>query len=135
VATKTGVTLKDEALFGLYILDNIDWINRSYSMSYGVFKAERGNGYGSKLVQAGVDFSFEVMNFRRIECEVLANNLPSVRCVEKAGFVQEGVKRKAVYRCGNDINSVVYGILDSDWIALPRVKEMNYLCNTNYSTK
>lgn len=83
-------------------------------MSYGVFSGERRRGWGTKLVRTGVDFVFDVLNLRRIECEVLKTNVFSQRCVEKAGFKQEGIKRKAVFRMSEEIDSIVYGLLRSE---------------------
>jgi len=96
---------------GVFILGDIDWVNQTAEMSYGIFKPERGKGYGSDLVQAGTAFAFDVLNLRRIGCEVLANNTASIHCVEKAGYKREGEKREAVFRCGVKYNSLVYGIL------------------------
>lgn len=95
---------------GLYILENMDWHNGTYDMSYGVFANRRGQGWGSKLVQAGTDFGFDVMNFRRVGCEVLANNNKSIHCVLKAGFVLEGTRKEIVYRRGEKIDSHMYGL-------------------------
>lgn len=96
---------------GLYILENMDWQNGTYDMSYGVFAHRRGQGWGSKLVQAGADFGFEVMNFRRVGCEVLADNGVSIRCVLKAGYEHEGTRKEIVHRCGEKIDSHMYGLL------------------------
>lgn len=96
---------------GLYILDNMDWQNGTYDMSYGVFRHCRGNKFGSKLLKIGIDFSFDVMNFRRIDCEVLANNVSSLHCVTNAGFKLEGVRKEAINRCGEKIDSHIFGLI------------------------
>lgn len=108
---------------GLCILDNIDWPNASYDFSYGVFKQHRRKGWGLKLVQAVIDFGFEVMNLRRAGCEVLDNNERSLKCVEKVGMTKEGRKRAAVHRNGQEIDSIVFGLLRSEWEKQPRIKE------------
>ncbi len=96
---------------GVYILGNIDWHNGTYDMSYGVFPVRRGQGWGSKIVQAGVDFGFDVMNFRRASCEVLANNCKSIHCVLKAGYQPEGIRKEVVHRYGKKIDSYMYGLI------------------------
>jgi ribosomal-protein-alanine N-acetyltransferase len=119
---RTNPLLNDDRV-GLYILDAIDWPNGSYEMSYGVFGPRRGKGFGTRIVQAGVDFGFEIMNFRRVGCECLVSNPPSINCIERAGFVREGIKRKAVHRCGEEIDSIVYGLLRSEWVNKNRTGE------------
>lgn len=98
---------------GLYILENMDWQNGTYDMSYGVFSVRRSQGWGSKLVQAGTDFGFEVMNFRRVSCEVLADNNRSIKCVIRAGYQFEGTRKELIHRCGKKIDSHMYGLLRS----------------------
>jgi RimJ/RimL family protein N-acetyltransferase len=96
---------------GLYVLENMDWQNGTYDMSYGVFSLYRNKGWGSKLVEAGADFGFEVMNFRRVGCEILATNERSMRCVLRAGYEHEGIRKEIVHRCGEKIDSHMYGLL------------------------
>ena len=50
--------------------------------------------------------------FRRLEASVFAPNIGSMRVLEKAGFVREGVLRLAyVERDGNAVDAVMYGRL------------------------
>jgi len=127
----TGYKIDNDDRGGFYFIDNIDWPNGCYSMSYGIFLAQRNRGHGARLAEAGVDYAFEVLNLRRGECEVLGDNHTSIRCLEKAGFVLEGTKRRAIARCGLEIDSLMYGILRSDWLNLKRVRDMDGFCNLN----
>ena len=120
---------------GLYKASSIDWINRFYDSGHDVFASARGKGYGHRVVEAGVDFGFEVLNMQRIDTEVLANNRASLRTVRRAGFVFEGVRRKAVHKCGRYLDSVVLGILRDEWTRLPRVLAYGGLCNLSYQPK
>jgi RimJ/RimL family protein N-acetyltransferase len=117
---------------GLFIIDGLDWPNGSCGLSWGVFKDCRRKGYGTTLVQVGVDFCFEVLNLRRVECEILHFNVPSMRCADKAGFVHEGTKRQTVFRCGQEIHSHIYGLLRSDWLKSKRVMDMESICNKDW---
>lgn len=96
---------------GLYILDNIDWQNGSYDMSYGLFEHCRRCKFGPKLLKTGIDFSFDILNLRRINCEVLATNHASIACVGKVKFQLEGVRKEAIYRFGQKIDSHIFGLL------------------------
>jgi RimJ/RimL family protein N-acetyltransferase len=120
---------------GLYKLSGIDWISRRYDSGHDVFAPCRGKGNGHRLVEAGVDFGFEVLNMHRIDTEVLENNQASLKTVLKAGFVQEGVRRRAIHKCGRYLDSLVFGILRDEWRDLPRVRAYGGLCNVSYHPK
>lgn len=97
--------------YGVFSLTNVDWISRVATATWGVFKGHRGHGLGKKIVAAGVEVAFQVFNLRRIECEILAHNLPSIQVAVAAGFECEGVKRQAVWKPGGYVNSHVFGLL------------------------
>ena len=120
---------------GLYKISDIDWLNRHYNSAHDVFKKHRGLGLGYKVVEAGVDFGFEVLNMHRIDTEVLANNVASHKTVLFAGYVLEGTRREAVHKCGKWIDSNFYGVLYEDWIQLDRVKAYGGCCNRSYQPK
>ena len=120
---------------GLYKIQNIDWINRKYDSAHDVFESQRGKGYSKPVLEAGVDFGFEVLNMNRIDTEVLENNLASYRSALYVGFVQEGVKRKCIHKCGSYLDSNFLGILVDDWKELDRVKSYNGVCNLSYIPK
>lgn len=125
----------NETKIGYYKLLNIDWVNRKYDMSYDVIAAYRGKGYASLILEAGIDFSFEILNMHRIDTEVLENNIASHKSLIKSGFIQEGVKRKSIYRCVKYLDSFTLGILEEDWKILERVIGLNGCCNDSYKPK
>lgn len=120
---------------GLYKIQNLDWINRKYDSAHDVFESHRGKGYSKLVLQAGIDFGFEVLNVNRIDSEVLENNQASYKSAISVGFMQEGIKRNCIYKCGTYLNSYVIGILRSDWEQLNRIKEMGGICNLSYTPK
>lgn len=117
---------------GIYKISNIDWISRRYDSAHDVFAGFRGFGFGRLVLEAGVDFGFEILNMNRLDTEVLENNSASTKNVLYAGYIKEGVKRKAIYKSGFWLDSVVYGILREEWINLVRVKSYGGVCNTSY---
>lgn len=122
-----GVSESNEKI-GLIKITNIDWVSRTADLAWDVFKENRGKGFGSKIVHAGVSYCFKVLNLRRLTAEVLSNNPASAKCAENAGFVKEGVKRELTYKFLISENSLttppkeyldssIYGILRRDWVA------------------
>lgn len=120
---------------GLYKISNIDWVNRRYDSAHDVIEEFRGSGYSKPVLEAGIDFGFEVLNMNRIDTEVLENNLASLKTAIWVGFQKEGVKRKCVHKCGTYLDSVFLGILRDEWVNLDRVIAMNGICNLSYKPK
>jgi len=129
------IVYKGQEPVGTYKISNIDWISRSYHSAHDVFKDHRGKGLSKPVLEAGVDFGFEVLNMHRLDTEVLENNLASLKTALWVGFQQEGVRRRAVYKCNTHLDSVCLGLLREDWLDLERVKDYDMVCNTTYTPK
>jgi RimJ/RimL family protein N-acetyltransferase len=129
------VAERNKTAIGLYKLSNIDLMNRSCDIGWDIFKKYRGEGEGYRLVESGVDFTFEILNIHRISTEILINNIASRKIVERMSFVLEGTRREAVHKCGEWIDSNFYGILYDDWLQLDRVKAYGGCCNKSYTPK
>lgn len=54
------------------------------------------------------------LGFHRIELEIYGFNERAQRHAERAGFVREGVKRKAYARDGGWVDGVLYGLVEDD---------------------
>jgi len=117
---------------GIYKINNIDWVNHSQDIGLDVYKVHRNQGYGVKVLEAGVDFGFEILNINRINTEILESNVASQKLAAKGGFIREGIKRQCVYKCGNYLDSLLYSMLKEDWLKLERVQEYNGVCNQSY---
>ena len=126
---------RQEIPIGVYKISNLDWINGRYDSAHDVFQGARGKGFGKTILEAGVDFGFEVLNAHRIDTEVLENNVASKKCALFVGFQEEGVKRKCVHKCDQWLDSVFYGLLREDWRELERVERMDGVCNKSYQPK
>lgn len=122
------IGVRNSVKVGLIKITNIDWISRTADLAWDIFKESRGNGYGKRIVKAGVDYSFQILNLRRLTAEVLSNNPASAKCAESAGFIIEGVKQQMTYKIiesenpfdpppAEYLDSHVYGILRQDWLA------------------
>jgi RimJ/RimL family protein N-acetyltransferase len=54
------------------------------------------------------------LDFHRLQLEIYAFNERAIRHAERAGFVREGVKRKAYHRHGEWVDSVLFGLVRED---------------------
>ena len=128
-------TNSKKEFIGIYKISNIDWVNRKYDSAHDVIKNYRGMGYSKPILEAGIDFGFEVLNMNRIDTEVLENNLASLKSAIWVGFIKEGIKRKCVYKCGEYLDSIFLGIIRYDWVKLERISNYNNICNLSYKPK
>lgn len=55
-----------------------------------------GKGYMTEAVKLTVKFAFDELHLHRIEAGVMPHNIRSIRVLEKAGFIKEGIARKNV---------------------------------------
>lgn len=134
--SKTDVILigeqRNDKIFepiGTFKITGIDWTNRSCNIGEDIYRDYRGKGLGYKIVEAGVDFCFEILNMNRLDAEVLVTNIASQKVLFGGGFRKEGNRRKAVYKCNKYIDSLIFGIIKDDWINLERVKIYGSSCN------
>ena len=98
------------------VLD-IDPVNRSGEL--GIMLGEKDEwdkGYGTEAMLLLVCHCFETLNLNRAYLRVYAENLRAKRSYEKAGFVEEGRLREAVYKRGKYDDVIVMSILHSEWM-------------------
>jgi len=98
---------------GVFKIFNVNYIHGSADVAWDVFKEVRQKGYGKLLVAGGVKFCVDILNLRRLDAEILMHNKASMKCAYSAGFVQEGVRRGAVFKRGKYIDSITFGYLGS----------------------
>lgn len=54
------------------------------------------------------------LGYHRLELECYGFNERAIRHAERAGFVREGVKRKAYWRHGEWVDGIIFGLLEED---------------------
>ena len=96
---------------GIFAMSNINYINRNSDIGCDIFCKYRSKGYGTRLLSSGIRFAKEVLNLKKLCCEILDHNIASKKMVEKNGFVQEGLKKQQVYKNGVYVDSAVYGLI------------------------
>lgn len=100
---------------------NLENGNASWGISIGE-KAEWNRGYGTEALGAMCDFGFGQLRLERIELDVYVPNRRAQRSYEKAGFVTEGVLRRAHFADGQFHDVIRMSLLRSEWEQLPRPK-------------
>ena len=110
------VVRRGDRLIGTTGLHRVNAINRSaeFGINLGDL-AYQNKGYGTEAARLMVRYGFEELNLNRIGLSVFANNPRAIRCYQKAGFVQEGCLRQALYRNGQFHDEYRFAILRDEW--------------------
>jgi RimJ/RimL family protein N-acetyltransferase len=75
------------------------------------FRGRRVGDEAARLFQRHV---LEELGFHRLQLEIYGFNERAMRHAERAGFVREGVRRKAYWRNGEWVDGVLYGLVLED---------------------
>jgi RimJ/RimL family protein N-acetyltransferase len=75
----------------------------------------RGQGIGQQIVRELLRIAFQEMSLHRVALHVYDFNTQAIRCYEKIGFCQEGLRRD-VHKMGTQYWSVyIMSILEDEW--------------------
>jgi diamine N-acetyltransferase len=74
----------------------------------------RGRGLADEAARWLQDHLLLDLGYHRLQLEVYGFNGPALRHAERAGYVREGVKRKAYWRHGAWQDGVLYGLVRED---------------------
>ena len=97
-------------------LMDINWIDRCATVGMVIGRSDnRGKGIGEEALRLLCDFAFLKLGLMRVDLHVYSGNERAIACYEKAGFVKEGVKRKARYCNGAFMDLVLMSILREEW--------------------
>ena len=97
ILVQFGVYLKTDPkkMIGSVVFSNIIMGPfRSCYLGYRIDKDELNKGYASEAIKAGSKYMFTDKKLHRIEANIIPRNIASIKAIEKAGFVYEGISKK-----------------------------------------
>jgi RimJ/RimL family protein N-acetyltransferase len=101
----------------------IEWVNSSGELGIMIGdKTEWNKGHGTEVMTLLQRHGFETLNLNRICLRVYSDNARAIRTYEKAGFVQEGRMRSAVYKNGKYEDVILMSVLRSEWVSRRKEK-------------
>jgi RimJ/RimL family protein N-acetyltransferase len=74
----------------------------------------RGQGVGVEAAQAIQRHLLDELGFHRIQMEVYGFNVRALHHAERAGWIREGVRRKAYWRNDEWVDGVLFGLVAED---------------------
>jgi ribosomal-protein-alanine N-acetyltransferase len=119
--------LTDDRPIGRADIFEIDRINGSAGFGIAIGEHDqRGAGLGTDAVNALADFCFGQLRLERLWLITDSVNARAQHVYEKAGFVREGVLRRAFYQDGVFQDDIRMAMLRSEWDALTRKRSWQY---------
>lgn len=113
-----AIYLKSEKkVIGSIGTHKIDKFQGTAEVSYWLGEKYWRKGYGLEALDAMLKFLFNKLKLRRVWAAIFAKNSSSGKLLEKFGFKEEGLLRKAA-RCkanGKIKDSFFYGLLKEEW--------------------
>lgn len=89
-------------------------------LGYELAPAYWGKGFATEAANVMLTFAFQRLQLHRVLSTCIAENLVSLRVLEKIGMRREGCLRENVWMEGRWWDSLVYGLLVYEWDALDR---------------
>jgi RimJ/RimL family protein N-acetyltransferase len=74
----------------------------------------RGRRLADEAARLFQRYLFDDLGYHRLQLEIYGFNERAMRHAERAGFVREGVRRKAYDRHGEWVDGVIYGLVRED---------------------
>lgn len=112
--------------FGIFLADSDELVGKaalteivrgplqSAWLGYYLDAAQAGRGHTTEAVRLLVDHAFADLRLHRIEAGVMPHNRASIRVLEKAGFLLEGLSRKNVRIDGRWEDHLHFAVINPD---------------------
>jgi RimJ/RimL family protein N-acetyltransferase len=109
-ATNLAIVVNDRASGGVGLILGTDVERCRAEVGYWLGRRYWGRGIASDALRAMTTYAFATFPLERIFATAAVENVASVRVLEKAGFVQECVMRRAAIKGGRVIDLSLHAI-------------------------
>ena len=106
---------QEETPVGFVFLFNIESQRDHAEIGLWIAPDEHGKGYGTEAIQLGLEYAFADHGLHKVLARVFEHNEASQRILKKLEFEQEGRLREHDYIRGDFRDTLLFGILASEW--------------------
>src|SRR6202000_290479 len=106
-----AITINDEGIGGIGLDPRQDVYRKTAIVGYWLSEELWGRGIMPEAVKLVTNYAFTKLDFLRIQASVYSKNPASMRVLEKAGFIKEGIMRNAVIKQGIIMDEHLYAVL------------------------
>ena len=108
VQTSFGIVVDGEAIGNIGLMLGADIARRSAEVGYWIGRAFWGRGIAVDALRATTQYAFDSLALARVFAVPFATTSRSVRVLEKAGYVKEGVMRHSAVKEGRLLDQLLY---------------------------
>ena len=107
--------LPDNGKKTIGVIDLYDFEPQHQHAGVGIFvvPAEQEKGYATEALQVLIRYCFEILKLHMLHCNITADNTPSIRLFEKAGFLECGLKKEWRYAENGWMDELMYQLIRS----------------------
>jgi len=101
---------------GNFGFHGIDWVNSVVEV--GIIIGEKdfwSKGLGTDAMRAALAYAFNTLNINRVFLKVYGFNKRAIRSYEKCGFNREALLREDVFKDGEYHDTIIMGLLRSEY--------------------
>ncbi len=106
-----AIELNEEVIGCVGVEQQDDVFCKSAELGYWIGQNFWRKGIMTYVVKKTIEYAFLHMDIVRLYANVFEGNIGSVKVLEKAGFVQEAVLKKAVYKNGIYLDQLIFAIV------------------------
>lgn len=101
---------------GVVSVNAIDRLHQKADWAYYLTETARG-GLGSSLEYCFINFIFDTLGMKKLNCEVIEGNDAVVNLHKKFKFQEEGFRRSNLFKNGVRLGVHFLGLTHADWLA------------------
>jgi ribosomal-protein-alanine N-acetyltransferase len=109
-----------DTAIGIFQLRQIDADFRTAEWGFAIGSPFWGTGVFREGADLMLDFAFETVGVYRLEARASVQNGRGNGALRKVGAVKEAILRKSFLRNGEQVDQVLYAILEDEWRAMTR---------------
>ncbi|NFG22305.1 GNAT family N-acetyltransferase [Clostridium botulinum] len=102
---------KKNVLVGFITYKQSDYCKNVYSIGITIGKKYWSRGYGQDSIKTLIKYLFDDLNAKRIQLEVVSENIRAIKCYKKCGFIEEKIRKARYYMDGKYTDIIIMGIL------------------------
>jgi [ribosomal protein S5]-alanine N-acetyltransferase len=106
----------ENKVIGSFGIHDIDWRKKDGELSYGISPEYWGKGIFQEILQIVLEFLYKIRGFHRLIATTREDNYPSIKGLEKIGFIKEATLRDYYLSYdGSRYNAVIMSILNNEF--------------------
>lgn len=120
--------MENNEIIGIQGLHHISYKDGTAVMGYYIGRKDLwSKGYGTEAQMVLLEYAFNTLNLHKVSAEVYDFNPRSKRCLEKCGYVVEGLQKEHRYRKGRRADCYMLAVFKKNFLPLWKKYKKDFL--------